>query len=153
LTFDASPAGFYARLTGKTKVGRFIVHQKKLIMNTTDSLAPKTLLPDVDVAKILREGEERRAAEKRRREIINSFRRQTERSVSAAVVFFLSGIFQGIAAYLIVSEHKLGDSWWMTQAGFMVALTCYWFYLGLRKLWLSPRDRFMLLLLDELMDK
>ena len=106
-----------------------------------------------DIQQILREGKERRASKKKRRDVIDSFRKSAERSVGSAAVFFILGVSQGISAFFFVPTRKEGDVWGILQTVLMAGLTCYWFGMCLRKLWVSPRDKLLMIMLDELLAK
>jgi len=100
---------------------------------------------------ILREGKERRLAEKRRKDAIKSFRRDAERSLSAAIIYFVVAIPQGglLLLYLYFPRHKEFGHWDVLEGIYLCGMFCLFFGMAIRKLCVSPRDKLLLLLIEE----
>ena len=101
------------------------------------------------VDEILRQGKARRLDEANRKKIIETFRKNAERSVSAAVMYFVVAIPFGVIVYLDVRSHKEFDFGSVLFGVYQVAMFLFWLGMGLRKLWVSPSDKLLLLLIEE----
>ncbi len=120
-------------------------------MNTTSSIVGKTIETEIDVEQILETGKRRRANDATRAQIIDNFRKTAERNVGHAIINFVVALSQGGIAYLGYSHPPSVDrQLWNVQVLISVMLTAYFVLLGIRRIWVSPRDRFLLLLIDDL---
>ena len=103
------------------------------------------------VDNILREGKERRRAEKRREDVIDTFRRNAERSIGSAIVYFVIAIFQGmlLLLYLYFPRHKEFGHGDVLEGIYLCAMLCLFLGIAFQKLRVSPRDKLLLLLIEE----
>ena len=107
----------------------------------------------IDVQQILRDGRIRRASEKRRRNVIESFRKNTERSIASAVFYMVLALVHGGSAFFSFSTQKDVSSWDRFYPWFMLLMTGFWIRMSVGRLWLSHRDKLLLLILDEVLEK
>ena len=103
------------------------------------------------VDNILREAKERRLAEKRRDDVIDTFRRNAKRSIGSAIMYFVIAIFQGmwLLLYLYFPRHKEFGHWDVLEGIYLCGMLCLFLGMAIQKLWVSPRDKLLLLLIEE----
>jgi hypothetical protein len=103
------------------------------------------------VDNILRNGKERRLAEKRREDVIDTFRRNAERSIGSAIIYFVIAIFQGalLWLYLYFPRHKEFGHWDVLEGIYLCGMLCLFLGMAIQKLRVSPRDKLLLLLIKE----
>ncbi len=102
-----------------------------------------------NVDEILTKGKERRLDAAKRKRIIETFRKNAERSVSTAIMYFVFAIPFGAIVYFDVRSNREFDLDRVLYAVYQSAMFLFWLGMGLRKLWVSPSDRLLLLLIEE----
>ncbi len=122
-------------------------------MNPTGTFSGQNLdaNTNIDVAKILEEAKIRRATEAERRAIIRNFRQEAEPNLGKAIIYFCMALFQGATAALVYSVPRTAQhTGWSFGMMVSVGFALYWCILGVRKIRVTPRDRYLLLVADEM---
>ena len=103
------------------------------------------------IDQILRDGDERRLAEKNRRDAIELFRRTTERSLPDAFLHLTLALFSGAFALFWAYPHRAQVSGDVLAVIVSSGVTLFCLYTAVQRLWVSPIDKILLFLVEELL--